>query len=45
MLEERDKWRDRDNPDYVRIRDKWRDRDNPDYVRIRDNPDYVRRQK
>jgi len=29
----RDKWRDRDISDYVRIKDKWRDRDISDYVR------------
>jgi len=46
MLEDRDKWRDRDMSDYVRIKDKWID--NLDYVRSidnwrdRDNPDYVR---
>jgi len=41
MLEDRDNWRDRDNPDYVRIRD----RDSLDYFRDKDSLDYVRRQR
>jgi len=49
MLEDRDKWRDKDISDYVRIRHKWRDRDisNSNIIRDNwiDNLDYVRRQR
>jgi len=42
MLEDRDKWRDRDTYIMLEDRDKWRDRDNQDYVRRQRSLDNVK---